>query len=440
MTKENILIVTYNMIPYSIWGSCQRMFYLGNYLQTNGFNVFLIHYKGNFYGDFGEKILFNPLPLDNVFISLLSSKRSQQSMKHENTISHKGHTYLIWLKNHMKFSLLFLEKTLYNEQPGSAISGSLFIKRGLSDIIHTIELNNIQKILISGPPFALFKLGKILKKTDPSLKIILDYRDPWNLWRDGSFIAYRKEKDYLRFADKIIFVNDVIMKDTIQKFDLDTRKCDIILNGYSEQSWQRLIVKNKKFNLNKNRLKISCIGAISFESDNNYRNVNHLLDAVNRFKHKDVELIFVGVNDFEKIEKIREKLNVYIECVPFVDHEISLEYMLMSDILLVIHTDSSSSKYILTGKLFDYVRSGKVIFGIGDENANFIKFIKKYRLGVTASNNVSSIMSALELIHHYWENGLIDKLREGFNGDYNQISEFSREYQNSKYMDIIKYL
>lgn len=435
--SEDILIITYSMIPYApSWGECQRMYYLSNYLQTNGYNVFLISYKGYYYGDFGEKILFNSFLIENKYINSIRPKPSTKKVHNKNLIG--------LFRRLMKSPILLLEKEIYNERPGDAIIGKLFIKKALNDIEHILKENNIKKVIISAPPFTLFELAEILRKRDPSIKIILDYRDPWNLWSEGSIISNGLERRYLHLADKVIFVNDVLMEDTIKYFDLDRNKCDVVFNGYSELSWEHVMEKYKKINSGREELIISHIGHISLRSlgsHGNYRDPTNFFEAIDNCKHKAIiKLRFIGVDETKKLENLEKRLNIHIDAIPAVSHEESLEYMLESDILLLIHTDVNSSKYILTGKLFDYARSGKVILGIGNESAYFIKFINQYGLGITASNNISSIQSALESIHCNWEKGILDNLKKEPDKNLKYISGYSRESQNHKFLNIISHI
>ncbi len=426
------------MIPYSVWGSCQRMYYLANYLQTNDYNVFLIHYKGDYYGDFEKKILFHSNAIDCKFISSLKSKRS--SMEYKEARYAKSHQkFTNSFKYYVKLPIHFIEKKFFNELPGNVIFGKFFIKDALKDIIYTINFNNIHKVIISGPPFALFGLVKMLKDRCSGIKVILDYRDPWNLWGGGSFISLRKEQTCLDLADKVVFVNDKLMKDTIDTFHINKEKCETIFNGFSGQSWEDVIKKNKKFNLGEKReLVISYVGSLSFER-NGYRNLTNFFDAINEYRYKDdIRLRLIGISNIKKLKEITNRYNIHIDIVPQVCPEKSLEYMLQSDVLFLIHTDENSSKYILTGKLFDYIRSGKPILGVGYDDAYFIKFIKNHNLGITTTNNVYSIQSALEFIHNSWKNGSIEELRKPSGNEF--VLKFSREYQNDKFLNIIKNL
>lgn len=99
--------------------------------------------------------------------------------------------------------------------------------------------------------------------------------------------------------------------------------------------------------------------------------------------------------------------------------------MMKSDILMLLHTEKNyANKYIYTGKFFDYIKSDKIIWGIGDSELLFNKLIKKYNLGYSCENKELEIKKIFDLILRN-RNNL--KRKSSLN-----INKFSREYQNSK--------
>jgi hypothetical protein len=62
--KEPLLIVTYDMIPFSpTFGGCQRIYFLADFLADKGYEVHIIHVRGKQYGNFGNKIKFTSIPI-----------------------------------------------------------------------------------------------------------------------------------------------------------------------------------------------------------------------------------------------------------------------------------------------------------------------------------------------------------------------------------------
>ena len=266
---------------------------------------------------------------------------------------------------------------------------------------------------------------------------ILDYRDPWNLWNMGNQLSRHNEYSIIRLADHVVFVNERLRDDTIKLFNLDKNRCSVVFNGYSEKDWQEIIRDNENLSLNKRReqLIISYIGSMSFNKGG-YRDLSTFLLALEKFRYKDkVRIRFVGAEASEEAEEIAKKFKNSIEFIPRVSYKRSLEYMLDSDILLLVHTDKKSAKYVVTGKFFDYARSGKIILGISnDKDAYFMNLIERHKLGIASLNEEEQILKALNLIYYEWDNGKIDDLRKTSS---QELKNFSRDNQNKEFIKIL---
>jgi len=422
--RNNILIITYDMIPYSgSWGGCQRVYYFAKELcKTN--NVFMISSKKNYYGNFGKDI-----PFEIYYIEAFYREKETNNYPHYNKNRNKKlkEKLLNFLKNIYKK----IDKLLFNEpNPGMGFRAFLWTGKIKNKVFQTIEQNNINKVLISGPPFSIFHIIKIIKKRFPNIEVILDYRDPWNLWNGlNNKVTTNREKKYLHLADKIISASESLTKDLIDLFFLSSSRKKIITirNGYSEENWKNIKINNESSN---NKIIISYVGSISFK-DGGYRNPTNFLKAFYDYEKNDKFLIrFIGVDRDKYINYYKKLLGEKIEFIERVDQQKSFEYMLQSDILLLLHTEkSNANKYVYTGKFFDYIRSGRIILGVGDDNVLFNEMIKKHNLGFTTKNEKEEIIKALDLILNY-KNRLIR------NSDID-IYKFSREYQNKKLIPFI---
>lgn len=93
---------------------------------------------------------------------------------------------------------------------------------------------------------------------------------------------------------------------------------------------------------------------------------------------------------------------------------------------------------LLSGKFFDYIRSGKVILGIAStRDTYFLEFIQKYHLGVTCLSDPLEIIKCLELLYEKWMNEALEELRPDEGLD---IKTFSRDVQNCKYLTLLEEL
>ena len=65
-----------------------------------------------------------------------------------------------------------------------------------------------------------------------------------------------------------------------------------------------------------------------------------------------------------------------IEFIPYVNHKDAIKYMMESSVLLLIIPDHHSNKSIITGKLFEYLASGKPILCIGPPDGDAADIIE----------------------------------------------------------------
>ena len=435
---EKILIITYDMIPYSgAWGGAQRMYFLAEHLFKNGYDVTVISAKKDFKGYFGKEINFNTIYLESKLTNITSKTSNSNNKKMENYPDQKT------VKNHLK---RFLKKTLtfYNDiklnepNPAQGLYALIWLNENKNNIGNFINKNKINKVIVSGPPFSLFTLTSYIKRMDKNVKVILDYRDPWNLWNMKKGKPFRREQKFLKEADYIVGFSELFCQDMVKIFPFIRDKITAVMNGYSAEEWSD-VEKETKEDRSKDKLVISYIGSISFNKDNKYtfRDPYPLLNAFANFDNKnDVELRFVGIDkltkEIEEVKKNYKNVNFFYQ----VNHKESLVEMRKSDILVLLHTSNdNSSKYALGGKFFDYLRSGKVLLGIGNRETYFNKLIENYKLGLIANNNEKEIEQVLHAIYSFWKEGKLNELRKDENLE---IEKFSRESQNDIYLTILE--
>ena len=96
-----------------------------------------------------------------------------------------------------------------------------------------------------------------------------------------------------------------------------------------------------------------------------------------------------------------------LEVIPTVSHEKSVEYLNESTILLLVIPDVKNDRGILTGKLFEYLASGKTILCIGPEDGEAASVIKECSSGKTfGRNNENGLFEYMKgLIMTWKENG-----------------------------------
>ena len=320
---------------------------------------------------------------------------------------------------------------IYNEPDClEGIYKQFWMAKYRKNIVELIEKYKITTVLISVPAFACLKLGKIIKKKYGNIKLIYDYRDPWHLWNMKKNIAYCKEKRYLKYADKIIGFSDVFVQDMKAVFGIEDSRIHTVTNGFSEEDWREFEKKCQNKNKETRRkLRLTYTGnMILLDRKNNFRNPNKLIEVVQ--KYEDIEVYLVGVRDVKA-----GTVDKNIHYIGNVEQKESFDYMVNSDVLISLHDmEDCSARYIVSGKFYDYMRSGRPICHIGSKQSLMSQMIEKFHLGVYCENDINEIEMMFEELLNCWKNGKLDTLRN-CNGQ--MIGLYAREYQNSIYNDVL---
>jgi glycosyltransferase involved in cell wall biosynthesis len=259
------------------------------------------------------------------------------------------------------------------------IRGNFFIpdprkgwnKFAFREACQIIEKYKIEHIITSSPPHSTQLIGLKLKKKFPFIKWIADLRDPWTdiYYYDRFFPTYPAKKidaqfelNVLKSADRIITVGKSLKELFCSKEAGLEKKTMVISNGYDEDDFDG--VKSSV----PDTFTISYIGTLS----DSYP-VNGFLKALVRFRNagNDFKMRFVGfVSEKQKklISSALEEKN--LEFIGYVDHHSAIKYMSGSSLLLLIIPDHPSSRSIITGKLFEYIATGKPILCLGPDEGD----------------------------------------------------------------------
>ncbi|HSP11657.1 MAG TPA: glycosyltransferase family 4 protein [Salegentibacter sp.] len=243
-----------------------------------------------------------------------------------------------------------------------------------------LQKEKIETVVTTGPPHSLHLIGLKLKK-DLDIEWVADFRDPWTQIGYHSKLkltagAMRKHEDLeqkvLNTADKIL----VTSYTTKAEFEGKTSKpVYLITNGYDEENFEE-ITPDEKFTF-------SHIGSLL-----SGRNPEFLWKIFSEFikENEDFSNVFrlrlVGKVSPEVINSIKEnKLEDYLELIPYVSHREALKFQRKSQVLLLLEIDSEETRGIIPGKIFEYLYAKRPILAIGPEEWDVQKILKETGAG-----------------------------------------------------------
>jgi glycosyltransferase involved in cell wall biosynthesis len=286
------------------------------------------------------------------------------------------------------------------------IRGNFFIpdprkgwnKYALWEAAALIGTGEFKHIITTSPPHSTQLIGLALKKMFPEITWIADLRDPWtDIYYYDSFyhtrLARKIDKGYemevLKKADRIITVGKSLKKSFCARIQGIEDKIEVISNGYDATDFSGIASENPEV------FTIAYIGTLS----DSYP-ISGFTAAINRLYNAGytVSLRFVGaVSPAQKAQILSGSGSLNVEFIPYVNHLDAIRLMMQSSLLLLIIPDHHSNKGIITGKLFEYLASGKPVLCIGPGDGDAAEILKITAHGETAAyNQADSIFRIIE--------------------------------------------
>ena len=295
--------------------------------------------------------------------------------------------------------------------------------------IEIIESEKISHIITTSPPHSTQLIGLKLKKKFPEIQWIADLRDPWTdiyYYKQfyPTFISKMIDKSFeievLKSSVKIITVGKSLKDLFVSKVPEIESKIEVITNGYDEDDFKDAI------NVEPEKFTISYIGTLSESYP-----VEGLLSALEKLQNEGKDFLFrlVGTVSLVQKEKILKIIDIKrVQFIPYVNHNEAINFMMSSSVLLLIIPDHHSNRSILTGKLFEYLASGKPILCLGPVDGDAAAIISDSGAGKTFAYNDSNSNAAY----------LMELLNVKQNLPDNKIKKFSRKELTRQLTSILK--
>jgi glycosyltransferase involved in cell wall biosynthesis len=314
-----------------------------------------------------------------------------------------------------------------------------WINYAVSEGKRIIQNNKIDVIYTTSSPYSAHLIGYELAN-ETNIKWIADFRDPWaaNQFVDFNYFVKRKheklEAKVVRKASRVLSVSKPIINDFIARYKNEEKtKFVVIPNGYDEEDFIKLDLKKSDAN---ERFTIVYNGMIYGK-----RSPEKILMAIdnlikkNKIDKDKIEIKFQGQIGNEHIGTINNYAAVYPGIVKHsgqVGHKESLNELCRANALLLIIDEGPGSEGIYTGKIFEYIRSGKIILGIVPEGVAK-ELILDTHTGYTAyPSRIDEIEGIIYKAYLSFING-----NKEFKPDYDKISDFSRENLTKKLIEVM---
>ena len=308
----------------------------------------------------------------------------------------------------------------------------LWIRPSAKTLIQYLKTHKVDAMVSTGPPHSCHLIAKQIK-TKINIPWMVDYRDPWTQidYFDDLKLTYfaRKrhqnlEKSVLNHCDIIVTIGKTMASDLKS---ITKTKTKVITNGYDQSDRiSGKIVLDKKFT-------ITYIGTM-----NASRNPEILWKSIQKLKsenHKmiqDVSVNLVGNPESIVQQSISEYgLDHYVNYVGYVPHGEAIKYQNTAQLLLLVINRTTNNKSILTGKIFEYLASGRPIICIGPKDGDAAEIIHSSASGIMIDyEETDQLTSYLKLSYERFLNRDLENLSSG-------IEMYSRKNLTGKLADIL---
>jgi glycosyltransferase involved in cell wall biosynthesis len=288
----------------------------------------------------------------------------------------------------------------------SSIRGALFIPdgrvgwlpAGSRAALRIARREKPDLVFASGPPFTAHWIGRRVAERTP-LPLVLDFRDPWTqapfyparpAW--ARRIDERLEASCVRRASAVITVNRQIRDDLLSRIpSTDPGRIHVLTNGFDPADFAGREARPAP------QWTLTHTGTLP-----GHGLPSGLAEALRILLREDpaladqIRIRFVGVKDPGAAEgPLEPPLDRLARVEGYLPHGESVQALLDSQCLLLLIEEGPMSRGILTGKLFEYLGSGRPILALAPEG-EAAELIRETRAGrVVRSGDAEAIARAL---------------------------------------------
>ena len=292
----------------------------------------------------------------------------------------------------------------------------------------------VDAIISTGPPHSMHLIAMKLKKAT-GITWIADFRDPWteidfydelHLTRWADRRQHKLEHQVLTQADRVVTIGWDCARGLGR---LGNRNVRVVPNGYD---WELEATKpaaplSQEFTL-------TYLGVVTPS-----RNAPQLWAALKELKEENAEfgkklkIKLVGQVDQSVTENLDAMgLRDNTEIIPYIPHDEILPVQQSSQVLLLLINNTPNAKGILTGKLFEYLASGRPILCIGPEDGDAARVIRETLSGITVGfEDKVKMKKEIEDLYARYQSGELACPQQ------KAIDRFSRKIMTEKYSIIL---
>jgi glycosyltransferase involved in cell wall biosynthesis len=261
------------------------------------------------------------------------------------------------------------------------------------------DIKSTDLIIVSCPPFSLILTLLLIKDTP----CVIDYRDKWTesylgkyLFKAEESLAKKIEKKCIDKASAVVTVTKKIRDYLQKKYPENKNKIHLIRNGFEEGIFPKTIKKRKT-----DKFVITYMGSFNdtFNPDIIFDGLENLFSLKPKLR-KRISFKYIGPSILEHLRKRAQKIGlVDFITTGYLPHKDALSELIKSDLLILIGGSGIEDKWLVPGKLYQYLRTGLPILSI-TENKEIKNLIGTSGM-ICNSNPENFASSVLKVIENY---------------------------------------
>lgn len=308
-------------------------------------------------------------------------------------------------------------------------------------VLNLILEKKVDLVYSTSQPFSTHLLAMEVKKHFPDLPWVADFRDEWT---NNAFVkAYnyrpqrvqkekRLERKVFEMADAIV-INTPVMRDNSVRDNPDLEnKFHVIPNGFDKDDFDGVTQsdRNDKFTLTYTGL---IYGNTSPETT--FSAIARLCRD-NLVDLSDIRLRFIGRFKVEELMKLAKTYNLQetVQILPYMPHRESIKNLMKSDALLLLLGEGTDAIY--TGKLMEYINTGKPILATIPVNGAAARLISETKTGfVSDCGDVETTAKNFKTLYDCYK-----QKKEFFIPDKHKIAQYERRELTKNLSEIFNHL
>ncbi|MFC1751842.1 hypothetical protein ACFL96_00400 [Thermoproteota archaeon] len=268
-------------------------------------------------------------------------------------------------------------------------------------------------VISSFSPPVCHRIASKLKRRNPHITWVADYRDLWSLSHIEKpwfiFHAYQThlEKRMLSYVDFCVTVSEALQQEMEQAF---SKPCYVIENGFFPEEIASSLKGSETETEMEARRELGIGKAVQpfiisytgilYEGKRDPKPLFQVVSGMikqGQLSQRDIQIRFYGDNSYSLKAVVNDYgLNKCVQLYNQVSRQEVLRVQQESDALLFLEWGHESAKGVVTGKLFEYLVSGTPILGIGiSETHASGQIIIKTQTGFVCGNDTERISRAL---------------------------------------------